>query len=189
MTPWFIATKRFDSNNQGWASYIEFSGLGQLTEVVSLDGLICPSLPKEFKEEYWPYVVQEDFLLHYFLDFDFLTAQIAGLEGMNVLCVFRNPVEQPTAPLGTSWEFIGFDLVNKKDSISALTNCGGYPDVFANAELTCFGLLPELKRANEVQNQLRKLYPEDPHADCYVFAIFRELNPILVTYKYFGPVD
>ena len=67
MTPWFIATKRFDSTDQGWASYIDFSGLLQLTEVVSLDGLLCPSLTNEFKEEYWPYVVQEDFLLHFFL--------------------------------------------------------------------------------------------------------------------------
>ena len=34
-------------------------------------------------------------MLNYFLDFDYLMAQVAAIEKKNVLCVFRNPVAPP----------------------------------------------------------------------------------------------
>jgi hypothetical protein len=83
-------------------------------------------------------------MLHYFLDFDFLSKQVAAIEKKNFLCVFRNPVRRPEAPPVAHFEFLGYDLVDVEDLASALTNCGGYPDVFANSELSCHGLFPEL---------------------------------------------
>ena len=177
MTPWFIATEPFISNNEkSWRNYIRWSGLIQLQEVVSLDSILCPSLLPNIKDDYWPHIVNEDFLIRFFLDFDFLMTQVASIAKKNVLCVFRNPSQPPVAPAVAHFEFLGYDLVDKEASVSALTNCGGFPEVFANSELSCVGLLPELNRAREVQSRLRVLHPEEHHANCDLWAIFRAVG-------------
>ncbi len=175
MIPWFIATEQFTPKNGApWASYIEWSGLSQLREVVSLDPMLCPSVLPDIRDEYWPHIVNEDFMLHFFLDFDFLIEQIATAAGdKNVLCVFRNPSQEPIAPSVATFEFLGYDLVDVESSASALTNCGGFPGVFANSEISEVGLLPEFKRAVEVQALLRSSHPEEPHANCHLWAVFR----------------
>jgi len=171
MTPWFIAIQPFSPRDgEGWHKYVAWSGLTQLKELVSLD---CPRLLKGVREEYWPHIVQEDFQLHFFLDFDFLMAQVANIEEKNILCVFRNPTRQPQAPSFANFHFLGYDLVERETSVSALTNCGGFPDVFDNSELSDVGLMPTLDRAVQVQETLRTTYPGDPHANCDVWAIFR----------------
>jgi hypothetical protein len=91
--------------------------------------------------------------------------------------VFRNPVDRPQAPPVAQFRFLGYDLVDVQDTSSALTNCGGFPDVFANSELSSAGLLPEVERALEVQAKLRSVYPSERHADCHVWAIFRAIEP------------
>lgn len=69
MIPWFLATRRFTlENGEAWSKYIHFSGLTQLQEVVALESLLCPKLLTETKAEYWPYVVNEDFLTDFFTD-------------------------------------------------------------------------------------------------------------------------
>jgi hypothetical protein len=57
--------------------------------------------------------------------------------------------------------------------MSALTNCGGFPNAFANSELSQTGLLLDFHRAFEVQQLLRAQYPDEHHANCHVWAIFR----------------
>jgi hypothetical protein len=175
MTPWFIATEQFTPEDESWNSFIQFSGLTQLKELVSLDSALCPTILPTSKAEYWPHIVTEDHMLNFFLDFDFLIEQIKNIERKNVLCVFRNPQQMPTAPSAANFKFIGYDLleVNGGSGISALTNCGGFPDVFANAELSEVGLLTDFGRASKVQSLLRSLHPNDPHANCDLWAIFR----------------
>jgi hypothetical protein len=107
----------------------------------------------DLKGEYWPHIVNENFMLAFFLDAAFLRQQVANTKHKNLLCVFRNPSETPSPPDGT-FEFAGYDLVDVQHSASALTNCGGFPDVFSNSELSTMGLLPDFNRALEVQ----KLY-------------------------------
>lgn len=172
MTHWFIATEPFTQDGQGWDQFIEFSGLKQLKEVVSLDGLLCPPVLREIKDDYWPYIVNEDFNLKFFVDFDFLMKQVAGIEVKNILCVIRNPTHPPIPPSG-AFEFLGYDLVDRECSISALTNCGGFADVFSNSELSACGLLSGFERAVEVQRMLRSSHPNERHADCHLWAIFR----------------
>jgi len=178
MTPWFIATRSFTPDEgERWNEFVRWSGLTQVQEVVSLDEMLCPTLLPEIKDDYWPYIVNENFMLRYFLDFEFLMTKVGGVERKNVLCVFRNPVERPLAPSVARFEFLGYDLVDVHGSASALTNCGGFPDVFANSELSRVGLLRELGRAVEVQRRLRSLYPEQHHANCHVWGIFRAVAP------------
>ncbi|HET6798446.1 MAG TPA: hypothetical protein VFH40_14900, partial [Gemmatimonadales bacterium] len=71
--------------------------------------------------------------------------------------------------------FAGFDLVDIHTDISALTNCGGFEGVFLNAELSELGLLTDLSRAQQVQADLRLQYPNESHAECNVWAIWRQL--------------
>jgi hypothetical protein len=53
MTPWFIATEPFTpANGAGWDKYIEWSGLAQLKELISLDPILCPSVLAELKRDY-----------------------------------------------------------------------------------------------------------------------------------------
>jgi len=139
--------------------------------------MLCPTLLPEIKDEYWPYIVQEDFILNYFLEFDCLMAQVAAVEKKNVLCVLRSPVDRSQAPPVAQFRFLGYDLVDVQNTASALTNCGSFPNVFAKFELSSAGLLPELGRALEVQAKLRSVYPNEHHADCHVWAIFRAIEP------------
>jgi len=179
MQPWYIATETFTSRHEAWGKYIAWSGLTQLDEVVSLDPMLCPSLLPEIKPEFWPHIVNEDFMLQFFVDLDFLLGQLADVTAdRNLLCVFCNPLGQPSLPPSSlRFEFLGYDLVDVQSSASALTNCGGFPDIFETAELSAKGLLPSRARAFEVQTQLRRKYPDEPHADCHVWAIFRAVAP------------
>ena len=68
---------------------------------------------------------------------------------------------------------MGYDLVDIQSSASALTNCGGFPKAFSNGELSEKGLLRSQERARQVQAELRLQYPDDIHANCHLWAIFR----------------
>ena len=173
MTPRYIATEPFTPDDPAWNKYIEWSGLTHLKELVSLDPILCPSALKELKPDYWPHIVNEDFMLDYFVDFEYLYHAVENIPHKNVLCVFRNPLQKPVPPSVAKFEFLGYDLVDVENSASALSNCGGFPDVFANSELSHVGLLPELSRASEVQALLRSTHPEEFHANCHLWAVFR----------------
>jgi hypothetical protein len=174
MTPWFTATERFDPSDERWGKYIARSGLEQLDEVVSLDGTLCPSVLPDIKPEYWNHIVNENFTLNFFIDLDYLRNQTAEIHRKNILCVFRNPTGPPSSQVPEGFEFVGYDLVDKDASISALTNCGGFPQAFSNGELSEKGLLRNNERGREVQETLRQKYPNEHHADCHLWAIFRD---------------
>lgn len=173
MTPWFIATEKFEKSHPAWEKYIAWSRLEQLDEVVSLDTMLCPTVLPEIKPEYWSRIVNEDFMLSYFTDANYLRSEVAGVQRKNFLCVFRNPPSHPSLEVPEGFEFVGYDLVDIEGSTSALTNCGGFPDVFSNSELSEKGLLRSHERARDVQAKLRSQNPHEPHANCHLWAIFR----------------
>lgn len=172
MVPWFIATERFSPDSgDAWTTFIDWSGLTHLGEVVSLDPMLCPSVLPDVKVHYWGHIVNEDFMLGFFTDLAFLRAEIAGFNDVNLLCVFRDPGRVPAAPAG--FALLGYDIVDVQGSVSALTNCGGCPEAFGGSELNAHGLLASLVRAQEVRQALRTHYPDEVHADCHVWAICR----------------
>ena len=179
MHPWSIATTTFTARGgESWQKYVAWSGLTQLDEVVSLDPMLCPTLLPEIRYEYWPHIVNEDFMLNFFIDLKFLLAQLSGVAERNLLCVYRNPPTPPPPCIGSvKFEFLGYDLVDVEASASALTNCGGFPDVFDNAELSSKGLLTSHARALQVQSELRVRHPEEHHANCHVWAVCRAVAP------------
>jgi hypothetical protein len=175
MRPLFIMTERFDARaGEAWHTYIAWSKLTQLTELVTLGASLCELVADEVLPDDWPHILNEDFMLHYFIDLDYLLRRCGGAEGRNLLCVFRNPEEEPIPPDGPhDFRFLGYDLIDVTSGPSALTNCGGFPLAFSNDELTNHGLLPALGRAREVQQALRDHYPDEHHAFCDAWAIFR----------------
>jgi len=171
----FLATKRFDpSDGEKWDGYFAWAKIPALTELVSLDGLLCSRVVEEIVDEDWKYIVCENDRLDCFHDFDYLKRRVRDVSRVNLLGVYRNPethISQP--PAGGTFSFVGYDLIEEATQISALTNCGGFPDVFLNAELNRFGLIGDFDRAVEVQRQLSERHPEEPHAQCELYAIWR----------------
>jgi hypothetical protein len=176
MIPWFVATEKFDKSDAGWAKYITWSGLEQLDEVISLDCSLCPTVLPNIKTEYWNRIVNKDCMLYFFTDLEYLRIETASILRKNLLCVFRNPFTHPSAAqVPEGFEFIGYDLVEKDSGMSALTNCGGFPKAFSNGELSEKGLLRTHERARTVQDTLVREYPNEHHANCHLWAIFRSL--------------
>src|ERR1700760_2033422 len=100
MEPWFIATKPFGpGDGEVWRRYVEWSGLSQLRELVSLDEILCPTVLPDIHDRYWPHIVNEDFMLRYFRDLTFLQKELGGARtGHHLLCVYRDPPAHPACP-------------------------------------------------------------------------------------------
>jgi len=157
---------------------LRISGIGgsEFSEPTSLDSSLCPTVLPDIKTEYWNHIVNEDFMLHFFTDLDYLRIETASILRKNLLCVFRNPFTHPSAAqVPEGFEFIGYDLVDKDTGMSALTNCGGFQKAFSNGELSEKGLLRTHERARTVQGTLVREYPNEHHANCHLWAIFRSL--------------
>lgn len=174
MRPIYTARERFGpADGKGWDDYVAWSRLSHLDEVVSLDGMLCPFVVT-FADDLWDVVVNEDYMLDFFVDLDPLLHRLpADGKPVNILAVFRQPEADMSDDDMPGFRFMGYDLMDQMHENSALTNCGGFDDVFAGSELNRSGLLDRLDRAVEVRDQLKQLYPEEHHADCDVWAIFR----------------
>lgn len=176
MTILYTAVKRFAPDcREDWGKYIEGSGLTQLREVVSLDGLLCPNLVDEIRDSDWEFLEGIDSKYQYFTDVDYLLKRLNGISGYNLLTVCKSPDEKDLKSFSDSrFTFCGFDLAERDGgAISALVNCGGFPEAFDNTELSECGLLTELDRANEVRRLLRQKYPREHHAYCDVWALWK----------------
>jgi hypothetical protein len=170
----YTAVKRCDPETMpDWPTFIARSRLTQLREVVSLDMLLCPNFFDELTAEDWKHNVQEDLKTHLFHDPDHVRARVAGT-AMNVLALIEEPsLDDVTAFCDPRFVFCGFDLVDDQGGISAVTNCGGFDKAFLPGELSACGLLEDHARALTVQRLLSSEYPDEPHARCHVWAIWR----------------
>jgi hypothetical protein len=175
LQPLFVAKRRFDRNaGERWQSYLHWSGLSHLREVVSLDTILCPTVPDELIPEDWEHNVHADYQTCYFRSLDYLRARVAGQTDLNLLAIMQHPsAAELAADSLPGFVFLGFDLLDVCGDVSALTDCGGFDDVFTSAELSPVGLLTGLERAYAVRDALRGRYPEEHHARCDVWAIWR----------------
>jgi len=148
--------------------------LDQLDELISLDSILCPSVFKKVEDHFWPHIAKEAFYSDYFTDLEVLRSQLVEKSGYRILRVVRNPAETQTlSPVLSGFELVGFDLVEAGSGVSALNNCGGWPEL-NNAELNKFGLVDDFERALNLQEILLLKHPEEHHADCDVWAIWVE---------------
>jgi hypothetical protein len=172
--PLFIAKGRFDpSDGEKWRSYCDWANMRGVKEIVSLDSLLCPDIIRDVLDEDWDHNVHENFRLNYFYDVDYLMKRTADVLRKNILGIFRNPEKHIDKSPAPDFNFIGYDLIEDETGISALTNCGGFPNSFSNEELNQFGLLTVFRRAADVRQDLKKNNPEEDHANCELYAIWR----------------
>jgi hypothetical protein len=171
----FIAKRRFGPDaGERWRSYLAWSGLHHLHEVVTLDAILCPTVPEELVPEDWQHNVHADYRIFFFGSLDYLRRRVAGEAGLHILAAVQDPTaEAVEAGAGPGFEFVGFDLLDVSGDVSALTNCGGWDGVFAGEELSPLGLLTDLDRARAVRETLRRRYPGEHHALCDVWAVWR----------------
>ena len=151
-------------------------GSTQLRELVSLDTILCPVVPERLIAADWEHNVHADYETSYFRSLPYLVERVASVPGVNVLAVLRNPsVADVAAARLPDFIFAGFDVLDVHGDVSALTNCGGFDDVFAPTELTALGLLAGHERADQVRSGLPVAHPEEGHAQCDVWAIWRRV--------------
>ena len=182
-TPVFAARRRFGPQaGERWTRYVAWARLPQLRELVSLDTMLCPAFPEELTSDDWQHNVHADYQVTHFHSLDHLRGRIAGVDGLNLLAILREPsVDDLGRVLLPGFSFAGFDLLDVHGDVSALTNCGGFDDVFGPEELNPLGLLDERARAVAVRRRLRAEYPDQHHAICDVWAIWRWAGPAPAT--------
>jgi hypothetical protein len=170
----FIATEPFNpSDGAAWEKYIEWAKIPHLKEVVGLDMSLCSRVVKDIRDEDWAHIVIENFRSYYFRNLDYLLKR-AGKTTRNILGLYRNPETHIIEPPGDGdFQFLGYELIDEGVQISALTNCGGFPETFSNDELNEYGLISSFVRANQIRDELLKNNPEEPHADCEMYALWR----------------
>lgn len=173
----FSANKRFDpSCGELWTNYIEWTGFHQLSEVVSTDHMLCPQVLDELIDDDWEFNIHADNRVYFFHDLDYLKRRI-GYDPVrhNLLSLVERP-EVPTIPQ-PSFELCGYDILDSYDSISVLTNCGGFPGIFDPSEVNHYGLLDSLSGALDIAAKMRDAEPNDPHCgDCRAWSICRYIG-------------
>jgi hypothetical protein len=174
----FAAHKRFGpSCGESWSNYIQWSGFHQIAELVSTDVMLCPLVLEELIDEDWQYNIHVDFKTYFFHNVEYLKRRI-GYDPTrhNLLSLIERPESPIVAQSG--FEVCGYDILDSYDSVSVLTNCGGFPAIFDPSEVNRYGLLDDLTRALDVSAKLRDAEPEDPHCgDCRVWSLCRYTGP------------
>ena len=148
MVKWvFTARQRFiPSQIETWPSYIKFSGFTHITEVVTLDSILCPDLIENLVNEDWLHNIQEDYRITWFTNPTYLRQRVDWRIGQDqLLAILEHPTE--IHEVSNEFEFCGFDIVDDEDGNSVLTNCGPFPGIFNPSDVNRFGLLPDLEHA------------------------------------------
>lgn len=170
------AVERFGpADGDLWSNYIACSGMPpHLTEVVTLDGSLCPNLVTALTDEDWQHNVHEDGMIFFFRDLDYFLSRFDAPDNYQVLAVIPNPQGQEALD-DPRFAFIGYDLLegDLTGGTSALTNCGGFEKAFAPSDLSEYGLVSDYDKAVQVNRLLREYYPDEPHAFCDMYALWR----------------
>src|SRR5436190_23203134 len=84
----YSAVRSFDpASGEPWQRFIAWSGLTQLREVITLDGILCPSVFQELTAEDWQHNVHADYQTHLFHDLDYVLRRVGDDERVNVLAL------------------------------------------------------------------------------------------------------
>ncbi len=171
----YTAVETFEpSDEEAWRNYIEWSKLVHLKEMISLDSALCPNIVPEIIEQDWDHLAPGYFLFGLFSDLAYLLNRIKDETKYQVLATLREPQDNNTSQFQDKrFHFKGYDLIEEATSISALTNCGGFDLAFSNNDLSEYGLITDFNRAFAIKNLLQQHYPDEHHADCTVWAIWR----------------
>lgn len=171
-----IYGKDFAADGMSWDKYIQWSRLTHLTELVSLDGMLNEVLvePDRNNADDWNYIVtDEHYETGFFTTLDYVLCKVTSKDRFNLLAVVIEPTQDCKTVTKDGFEFIGYDLLDKDYSVSALTNCGGFDETFLPNDLNKVGLIDYYAKAYDTKQRLFKNNPEEHHADTNVIAVWR----------------
>ncbi len=167
---------------EDWESYTSFSRLHHCQEIISLDNLLNKSLvrPDYENAQDWSFFVdgpethdgynmQTDF----YTTVDYVLQRMINVPVFNLLAGVILPGKECRDREVKDFEFIGYDLIDEYFTISALTNCGGFDDIFLPKDQNQYGLIDTLDKANKIRQELLEKYPDEPHAVTHVVALWR----------------
>jgi hypothetical protein len=157
-TPMYVLAKRFFLKDNDF--YEKKSQITGRHEIVSFDCSLCNI------DEFWN---NDDnlMLLEYPLDYD-----------EQIIAYFKNPAEDHSLrKLEKSFEFCGYDLSEEQTLISAITNCGSlFENTIPLSMLNKFGLFDSHVEVFKMQKVLRERFPDEEHAWCEVYELWRKLG-------------
>jgi hypothetical protein len=173
---WFTSRNTYeeDDDSSGWNKYIKWSKLSQLEELVSLDGLLNElAFEANLDTEIDEVVIENNQITDFFKSIKYVKRKSNHLDYFNLLAVIKEPKKSKQIQLERDFDFVGYDLIETGGSISALTNCGGFNETFKPEEQNKYGLISDYNRARAIQIELPKNNPNENHADCDLFEVWR----------------
>ncbi|WP_205402746.1 hypothetical protein [Spirosoma taeanense] len=186
MTVYYTALSAFDQNYDehglSWESYLQWSRLTHIKELVSLDNMLNINLvgpdykdpERDYNTEDWKYLVTDGlFITGFYTSLDYVLRRMQPRERFNLLAVVINPTEDCKPVRLENFDFMGYELLDWEYGNSALTNCGGFDETFLPAELNQFGLIDDYQKAYDIHHRLCENNPDNHHADTNVIAIWR----------------
>src|SRR5689334_23596153 len=89
----YTAREKFDSScGDDWKKYLEFLGRDDLTRVVTLDAILCPSVIEVAKQEDWDALPPDPMSMNFFFDLGLVQRRAAAAtKRCNVLAVIKEP--------------------------------------------------------------------------------------------------
>ena len=178
---WYTARNKFNetiTEGFSWQKYIEWSKLLHLKELISLDSSLCDlAFEIDYEEEklYDYLITDESSSTAMFNNLDFVISRVKNKSNVNLLTVVKEPNEECKFISLANFTFIGYDLIDQSYDNSALSNCGGFDETFLPQDLNEFGLISNFQKAISIQQNLIANNPEERHADCNLFAIWRHI--------------
>ena len=180
MPEWlYTLRERLTANpQQRFDSYRAFSGFNHITELVTLDSMMCPDLIEDLRTEDWKYNVQEDFRTELFRDADYLLSrQPLDASKHQLIAALECPPARFAVPSG--FTMCGHDIMDSYFGNSTLTNCGPIPEAFKPADVNDFGLIDDRDKAFAIRDTMRTLQPDDAHLGaCEVWLLARRLPAV-----------
>lgn len=168
--------KTYNEDGMSWDKYIEWSKLTQLSELVSLDGMLNEILvePVYDNANDWDFIhTVEQYETGFFTTLEYVFNRLKAKEKFNLLTVVLEPEQDCKDIHIDGYEFVGYDLLDQDFSTSALTNCGGFDETFLPTDLNDKGLLDDFTKAYDIKKRLLKNNPGEHHADTNVIAVWR----------------
>jgi hypothetical protein len=172
----YTLRERLTSNDQlRFVGYREFSGFTHISELVTLDSMMCPNAIDELRPEDWEHNVHEDFRTELFRDaYYLLNRQPLDPSIHQLIAALECPA--PSIELPDGFVRCGHDIMDSYFGNSTLTNCGPIPEAFNPSEVNEFGLIDDRQRAFAIRDTMRHLQPDDPHLGaCEVWLLARRL--------------
>ncbi len=138
-----------------WTDYCQWRGF-EFERFDSIDGILRSNLMGSPDDSDWPYIVNEDFMLHFITDMEHAFRKLAQIGKGDIVGVKLDDHEP-----GKS-SFLGYDILDGYFDVSLLTNWGNDITVI-NDSMELKGLVADFDQVNMIHQHLLSNYGNDAH--------------------------